>query len=130
MKWRVTLFAGLALMTFACTADDESDGPISPDATSVIPTPSPSPTSVADTAQATLDRIRPLVVSALGVSQNTVRDVDIDGRKVTVTLQQEQSLGGATDFDDVCEKVNDVIGFLDVEVVVRSSSGIQLATCS
>ena len=130
MKWMLVILAGLAVTMFACDTDDESDGPISPQATSQIPTPSASPTSVAGSLEATIDLIRPLVASAIGAGQNTVRDIDVDGRNVTITLAGEQSLGDSTDFNQACNKVTDVIGFLDAQVVIKSSSGTQLASCS
>ena len=120
---------GFCLNHFACDTDDESDGPISPESTSTVPTPALSPTSIADSVQSTINRIEPLVLSAIGAGQNAVRDMDLDGRKLTITLDQEQSFGSSADFDEVCDKVMDVVGFMDVSVIIRSNSGTQLASC-
>lgn len=132
MKWLLFTMAGLALFALACDTDDGSDGPIVPEATSSASSPSPSSTTTSRIrpSEAIVEQIRLLIPRALNVNQDAVRDVDLEGRNLTITLDEEQSLGGPTDFEGACQDVTQAIGFTDLSVVIKSASGSVLAECS
>ena len=132
MRWMLIALAGPALFAFACNTDDDSDGTIRPDGTSAATTPSASPTpdSSLGSIEALIEQSKPLLARALDVDEETISDIDLEGRNLTITMEEDQTLGGPADFQEACENLTNAIGFTDVNIVIMSTSGSELAECS
>ena len=132
MRWLIATLATLLLLVIACDSDDDSDTTIEPDPTiaaTLPPDTGEGSSSQGDTELGSVDAVRELIGSVSDLEPGLIRDVELDDRKLTIMLTEDDSFADTNDVETICDDLNQAIGFSDLEIVIESSSGSQLAQC-
>jgi len=135
MRWLIPIVATLPFLIMACDSDDDSDPTIEPEGTPAATLPAASPESSGPDASdsedlGSVDTVRDLLGSVSGIDPEMISDVQFEGRTLTIMLDQDDSFAESNDVQSICTDLNNAIGLADLEVVIESSSGGQLAQCT
>lgn len=134
MRWLIATLITLPLLAMACDSDDDSDTTIEPDPTlaATLPVDTPEAGSILPDEEelGSVDAVKELIGSVSDLDPGLIRDVDVDDRTLTIMLTEDDSFAESNDVETICSDLNQAIGFTDLEIVIESSSGTQLAECT